>query len=83
MGEEFVYLDNAATTWPKPEQVYQAVDKTMRESCANPGRSSHQMSLKAERIVEEARQAVAQFFHAPSHKMCLHSQLYRCIKYYP
>ncbi len=68
MGEEFVYLDNAATTWPKPEQVYQAVDKTMRESCANPGRSSHQMSLKAERIVEEARQAVAQFFHAPSHK---------------
>ena len=68
MGEEFVYLDNAATTWPKPEQVYQAVDKTMRESCANPGRSSHQMSLKAERIMEEARQAVAQFFNAPSHK---------------
>ncbi|MFY9139876.1 MAG: aminotransferase class V-fold PLP-dependent enzyme [Thermacetogeniaceae bacterium] len=57
MGEGFIYFDNAAITWPKPEQVYQAVDKTMRESCANPGRSSHQMSLKAERIVEEARQA--------------------------
>jgi predicted DNA-binding transcriptional regulator AlpA len=29
MSEEFIYLDNAATTWPKPEQVYIAVDKTM------------------------------------------------------
>lgn len=29
MSEEFIYLDNAATTWPKPEQVCIAVDKTM------------------------------------------------------
>jgi len=68
MSEEFIYLDNAATTWPKPEQVYKAVDETMREICANPGRSSHHMSLKSERVIEGARLAVARFLNAPSPK---------------
>jgi cysteine desulfurase/selenocysteine lyase len=68
MSEEFIYLDNAATTWPKPEQVYIAVDKTMREIYANPGRSSHHMSLKSERVIGDARLAVARFLNAPSPK---------------
>ncbi len=63
---DIIYLDNAATTWPKPEAVYRAVEITMRDLGANPGRSSHRMSLDAERIVYQARQAVAQFFKAPS-----------------
>ncbi len=66
MNEAFVYLDNAATTWPKPEPVYKAVEETMREFGANPGRSSHHMSQQAERILADARHAVARFFNAPS-----------------
>lgn len=68
MDEEFVYLDNAATTWPKPEAVYEAVNECMRQAGANPGRSSHRMSVRAERILEETRLLLARFFNAPSPK---------------
>lgn len=66
MGEEFVYLDNAATTWPKPEAVYEAVNECMRQVGANPGRASHAMSIKAERILQDTRSLLARFFNAPS-----------------
>jgi selenocysteine lyase/cysteine desulfurase len=61
-----IYLDNAATTWPKPEQVYRAVDTAMREHGANPGRGAYRMSVEAQRIVDDARLAVARLFNAPS-----------------
>jgi len=60
-----IYLDNAATTWPKPEAVYRAVDAAMREHGANPGRGSYRMSVDAQRIVDEARQAICHLFNAP------------------
>ena len=50
-----VYFDNAATSWPKPEAVYKAVEHCLREVGANPGRSGHQMSIEAGRIVLNAR----------------------------
>jgi cysteine desulfurase family protein len=49
------YLDNAATSFPKPEAVYQALDRCAREQLANPGRSGHKLALGAERILEEGR----------------------------
>lgn len=55
-----IYFDNAATTYPKPEDVYLAVDKCMREYCANPGRSGHKLSMQAGRIVLEARELMAE-----------------------
>lgn len=55
-----IYLDNAATSWPKPEAVYQAMDHFMREVGANPGRSGHRLSVAAGRVVLEAREAVAE-----------------------
>jgi len=61
-----VYLDNAATSWPKPETVYQAVDRFMREVGATPGRGGHRREEEAQSIVEETRNAVAQLFHAPN-----------------
>ena len=61
-----IYVDNAATTWPKPEQVYRAVDTAMREHGANPGRGAYRMSVEAQRIVDDARLAVARLFNAPS-----------------
>jgi len=59
-----IYLDNAATAFPKPESVCVAVDCTMRRFTANPGRGGHHMALDAARIVLDAREAVAGFFGA-------------------
>ena len=57
-----IYLDNAATSWPKPEEVYQASDEALRRG-GNPGRSGHKLSLAAGRTVEEARILLAQIFN--------------------
>lgn len=59
-----IYFDNAATSYPKPEEVYQAVDRCMREAGANPGRSGHRLSMEAGRIILEARERLADLFHA-------------------
>jgi cysteine desulfurase family protein len=59
MKSEGIYLDNAATTYPKPEQVYLAMDRFAREVGGNPGRSGHRRSLEAGRVVLRAREAVA------------------------
>src|SRR5262245_20505085 len=58
-----IYLDNAATSFPKPEAVYQALDAFARQSLANPGRAGHQMALAAERALDDARHALNQLFH--------------------
>ena len=42
-----IYLDNAATTYPKPESVYREAERVMRECGGNPGRGSHALSLAA------------------------------------
>jgi len=62
----FIYLDNAATSFPKPEIVYQAVDKALREESGNPGRSNHRLALSATRVVDEARMFCARLFHVAS-----------------
>ena len=60
-----IYLDNAATSWPKPEAVYLAVEHFMREVGATPGRGGHRREEEAARIADEARMALAQLFNAP------------------
>ncbi len=57
-----IYLDNAATTFPKPECVYEAMDRFMREKGANPGRAGHRMSVAAEQEIEKARIVLAKYF---------------------
>lgn len=59
------YLDNAATSWPKPEAVYGAVTRFMREVGATPGRGGHRREEEAAHIANEARSAIAELFHAP------------------
>ena len=56
-----IYLDNAATTFPKPECVYTAMDKFLREKCANPGRAGHRMSVETEQEIVKARVTLAKF----------------------
>jgi len=60
-----IYLDNAATSYPKPESVYQAVMHAMREVGASPGRGGHRRSLEAGRIMFQAREVAAELFAAP------------------
>ncbi len=59
-----IYLDNAASTHPKPPEVYEAVDRSLRAG-ANPGRSGHRLALDAAREVLEARSAVAELLGVP------------------
>ena len=56
---ERIYLDNAATTWPKPDAVYAAADHYLREIGAPNGRSGYHEALESNRIVERARRGVA------------------------
>src|SRR6059036_1334104 len=58
-----IYLDNAATSFPKPEAVYQALDAFARHDLANPGRAGHKMALAAERALDDCRHLLNQFFH--------------------
>jgi cysteine desulfurase/selenocysteine lyase len=57
-----IYLDNAATSFPKPEPVYQSLDRFARTSLANPGRAGHRMAVAAERAIESGRHTLNQFF---------------------
>ncbi|OGQ09341.1 MAG: cysteine desulfurase [Deltaproteobacteria bacterium RBG_19FT_COMBO_46_12] len=58
-----IYLDNPATSWPKPPQVREAMNRFMEEVGANPGRSGHSLSIEAARIVYEARESLSVLFH--------------------
>ena len=58
-----IYLDNPATSWPKPPQVKRAMNKFMEEVGANPGRSGHFLSIEAARVIYEAREALSVLFH--------------------
>jgi len=64
-----IYLDNAATTWPKPEAVYEAVDHYQREIGAPNGRGAYREAQESNRIVERVRQGVADLIgvREPSH----------------
>ena len=62
-----IYLDNAATSWPKPEPVYDAVSDAIRRG-GNPGRGSSEQSKAAATDVNEARAALAQLFHVSEPK---------------
>ena len=54
-----VYLDNAATSWPKPVCVARAMAGSLAACGANPGRSGHKLALDAGRIVEGCREEAA------------------------
>ena len=60
-----LYLDNAATSWPKPQGVALAMRHFLDEVGANPGRSGHRQSIEAARIVYATREAIASLFNAP------------------
>lgn len=59
-----IYLDNAATSFPKPPSVYARVDEIMRSIGGNPGRASHRMAIEAARVVYSSREALSRLIGA-------------------
>ncbi|MBN1212860.1 MAG: aminotransferase class V-fold PLP-dependent enzyme [candidate division Zixibacteria bacterium] len=60
--EELIYLDNAATSWPKPDEVYDFMIKFYRDCGVNPGRSGFDKAIEAGNIVEDLRARLTRFF---------------------
>ncbi|MBE6053221.1 MAG: aminotransferase class V-fold PLP-dependent enzyme [Clostridium sartagoforme] len=58
-----IYLDNAATSFPKPFKVYEEVLNCMKNYCANPGRGSHDMAIKSELKIMETRNLISELFN--------------------
>ncbi len=63
-GLKRIYLDNAATSWPKPPEVYEAVDHWQRTNGTAVGRGVYDTALETGRLVLDARRAVAQLLGA-------------------
>jgi len=63
MNKSGIYFDNAATSWPKPPEMINAMQQFSDHVGANPGRAGHQRSIQSARIVYETRQALADLFN--------------------
>ena len=62
MTPEMIYLDNAATSWPKPDCVTEAMTRAITQCGGNPGRGGHRLALAAGELLYEVRERVAFFF---------------------
>lgn len=60
--EELIYLDNAATSWPKPDSVYEYMVGFYRSCGVNPGRSGFDKAIEAGNIIEDLRKRLTRFF---------------------
>ncbi len=61
---QLIYLDNAASSWPKPPEVAKAVAHTIETCGANPGRGAHEMAVAASRVLFDTRMNVAKLIGA-------------------
>lgn len=69
MQEHIAYFDNAATSFPKPEAVYQAMDDCARNYGVSIGRGQHLLSAKAAYVADETRELLLQLFHCTNKKV--------------
>ena len=60
---EIIYLDNGATSFPKPEEVYTTMDTFYRNYGVNPGRSGYELAVEAGAVVDDARKLLTDFFN--------------------
>jgi len=63
MTTKMIFLDNGATSFPKPEEVYRFMDHFFRNYGVNPGRSGYDLCMEAGLVVEETRKLLTDFFH--------------------
>lgn len=62
-----IYFDNAATSFPKPPEVAQAMSRFLAEDAANPGRAGHRMAVAAERMLDDVRLKLTRLFDGEDH----------------
>jgi cysteine desulfurase/selenocysteine lyase len=62
MDSKLIYLDNAATAWPKPESVYQSALDSYRKIGVNPGRSGFDLAIEAGMMLDDTRKRLTAFF---------------------
>ena len=69
---KLIYLDNGATSYPKPEEVYTFMDKFYREFGVNPGRSGFDLCIETGDLVEGTRKMLMEFFNGggPPERLC-------------
>jgi len=70
---KLVYLDSGSTTFPKPEEVYQQMDRFYREYGVNPGRSGYDLCMIAVTMVEETRRLLTKFFNGTDYNRLIFS----------
>ena len=68
MENDITYLDNAATSWPKPDEVGAAMLDFLATKAGNPGRGGHTLSRRASQVLEDAREKLAKLINAPCTK---------------
>ena len=73
-----IYFDNAATTYPKPRVVREAMARALVEFGANPGRSGHAMSMRTADRIYRCRERAAAMFGCGAGNVSIHAQLHTC-----
>ena len=61
--DQLIYLDNAATTFPKPKEVYDFMHEFYQTNGVNPGRSGYDMTIETEEVVHGTRKMLTKFFN--------------------
>ncbi|MGD8536580.1 MAG: aminotransferase class V-fold PLP-dependent enzyme [Candidatus Aminicenantes bacterium] len=61
--DKLIFLDNGATSFPKPDEVYSFMDSFYRTSGVNPGRSGYDLCMETGELVEDARKRMTEFFN--------------------
>ena len=69
------YFDNATTTYPKPEIVYQSMDQFQRQTGGNFGRGDYKSSGSVKCLVDDTRSAIQRLLHCPAKQVVLNRQL--------
>jgi cysteine desulfurase family protein len=71
MTKKLIFLDNGATSYPKPLEVYEFMDNFYRNFGVNPGRSGYDLCLETEHMVDETRKMLTNFFNGTdSNRLC-------------
>jgi len=71
--ENLIYLDNGATSFPKPEEVYTFMDQFYRQKGVSPGRSGYDLAIETGNIIEDARKSLTRYFNGTDFKRLVFS----------
>ena len=74
-----IYLDNSATTFPKPKEVYEALDYANRNLAFNAGRGSYKKAQEALKIINETREEIASLVNSSSRDVAFLSSATECL----